>query len=560
MSTSQLSLASAVVGAVCALAAADTTCNSFITANPGLPVPFCDDFDTYCQNPPAWPDACPGGTGAAPTPMRQLWSNSSWNHNTNQYCGAEFAVEEGTTILQSPPYGGRSPNGGDEHGTLGQETVDLITCTGLYGRKGNPDPNHHKCKPLSNVYGSGVSAVTGTDTNPLVLTFTMSGGIQAANKLPWSTGYLELALDDNPVPVEGQYSAPRKTNAPMDYVWVGAQDFGETCASCYGLCGPNNGVHVPWRTICQQEFRRTVAPGTCPDLDTVIRPVLAIGANAELDNNPCHCELVSGSQQPQNYHLSYFDGSVWRVLKTGMGGPGSVGDFNLGDKITSVTLIIKSTTVDIHMVNNKNGYNDWAYGLPRMYTGGFNKLRGGAAAGCELESSGQYRCKQPGNGKKCLVEGGSRCDGGGYQVQNSGYVAFDNVLLYGGEGVTQSGSCCHEDGTCTDDVFPAACAAPGDLHGGPNSHCGETSCCPRGSYTWADADTDHDVDADDFGVFQRCITGSNPPGGIPAGCECFDRAGSAAGIDEDDFAAFEDCVTGPGVPWAPTVDCPANSN
>lgn len=76
---------------------------------------------------------------------------------------------------------------------------------------------------------------------------------------------------------------------------------------------------------------------------------------------------------------------------------------------------------------------------------------------------------------------------------------------------------------------------------------------------FADADADRDVDMDDFGVFQRCFTGT--AGSLPAvpesgySCTCFDRD-DANGVDATDLAAFEACMTGPAVPWAPSQDCP----
>lgn len=68
---------------------------------------------------------------------------------------------------------------------------------------------------------------------------------------------------------------------------------------------------------------------------------------------------------------------------------------------------------------------------------------------------------------------------------------------------------------------------------------------------WADSDGDRDVDADDFGHFQRCYTGRI--GSIPTlpgyPCVCFDRQGDGW-IDEADYAEFQNCVSGPSVPWS----------
>ncbi len=68
-----------------------------------------------------------------------------------------------------------------------------------------------------------------------------------------------------------------------------------------------------------------------------------------------------------------------------------------------------------------------------------------------------------------------------------------------------------------------------------------------------DSDGDQDVDADDFGILQRCWTGAGDPGGTfrQADCHCMDRNGDSA-IDEADLGAFLSCVSGPAVPADPS--------
>ncbi len=76
-------------------------------------------------------------------------------------------------------------------------------------------------------------------------------------------------------------------------------------------------------------------------------------------------------------------------------------------------------------------------------------------------------------------------------------------------------------------------------------------CSPT---VWADADDDHDVDLDDFGVWQQCVTGSTP--GLPAGldyCKCLDREVPFNVIDVADFVEFTRCASGANVPWTPAV-------
>ena len=76
-----------------------------------------------------------------------------------------------------------------------------------------------------------------------------------------------------------------------------------------------------------------------------------------------------------------------------------------------------------------------------------------------------------------------------------------------------------------------------------------------------DVDDDGDVDQDDFGFFQTCITGPNDPDNVFPGlsndCKCTDRTGPGGvpdnAIDQQDVAAFEECATGPDIPIDITV-------
>lgn len=71
---------------------------------------------------------------------------------------------------------------------------------------------------------------------------------------------------------------------------------------------------------------------------------------------------------------------------------------------------------------------------------------------------------------------------------------------------------------------------------------------------FADANGDEAVDQADFAALQRCITG--PGGGVPPGCECFNRPqpGYPRGTNEIgafEIGAFAACVRGPAVPADP---------
>lgn len=78
---------------------------------------------------------------------------------------------------------------------------------------------------------------------------------------------------------------------------------------------------------------------------------------------------------------------------------------------------------------------------------------------------------------------------------------------------------------------------------------------------FADADRDHDVDQDDFGIWQQCFTGNRGTPQYPEtiySCHCFDRDTVPDGVDFDDLVEFENCRTGPGVPFDP--DNPGGCN
>ncbi len=84
---------------------------------------------------------------------------------------------------------------------------------------------------------------------------------------------------------------------------------------------------------------------------------------------------------------------------------------------------------------------------------------------------------------------------------------------------------------------------------------------------FADADEDGDVDQEDFGALEACITGpapGNPPiPEDPAYCVCFDRPEEPQGgeppvrdgaIDQQDISRFEACASGPGIMADETCD------
>jgi len=66
----------------------------------------------------------------------------------------------------------------------------------------------------------------------------------------------------------------------------------------------------------------------------------------------------------------------------------------------------------------------------------------------------------------------------------------------------------------------------------------------------ADFDDDNDVDLDDFGHLQACLTGWMVPQTDP---DCWDaRLDADEDVDEDDFALFRSCLSGAACPMDPT--------
>jgi len=533
---------------------------------------FCDDLELICNGAPACPPApqqpCPDGTPWSWKIIRQHWPRTSRINDTGNLCGIEFKGEEDDRYLEVVGLGTRDP-----YGDLGQNTVDLTA-------------------DIQHTWGSGYNAVVGTDENPLVLRYLVSGGIQTATHIMYDIGAMELFLDTG---------EPNRNRAPMDYVLVGADD-GTGCINCRSLCGGStDSAAAPWPYVCQSYETGTTGAPLCPPLQTVVRTAIAVGMNSLLDTNPCHCEKA-GNRVPTNPYLSFYDGLKWRVLHpdhpgpegenavwttTYDGPPVSPGVyFVLGRKYNIVTMTIKSTTVDIAMYARQTNINGTNYavlstvtGLKRAYLGKFNKLHGGASIGCQMDSNGAC----VGN-RHCLHPGYDTCDGSPKAIWNAKWLVFDDVYVSGGLPDGVPGACCLPGGGCVVGT-PTDCAAAGGVSAGPNvpcdpnpchgacclpsaecidtnhdacpgtfqgfmSDCATTFCpCPTPS---VDADADGDVDQGDFAVLQRCFA-SVEVGFPETRCVCFDRPeiGYPEGdgdIDMDDLAAFEACASGPGVP------------
>ncbi len=494
---------------------------------------FCDDMDWYCTRSTCGADPslpCPpdGSCPKSVAPPRAVWPR------TGRDCGgnipsaeAEVSVED-TLEVFSEPFGLYLPVIVNNAGQLAHTTVSVFD-------------------DIQNVHGT--PAVIATDANPLIVSVNLQN----------QTG---ARVYHHPVVFEVSYGADF---ANTDFV---ARD----CAPCPdGTPSFSEWAHV----ICAQHVD-TPIPG-CPDpnvLPPPIRKSIAAGYMSKLDTDPCY-ENAACAIAPKNDHLSYFDGRIWWKLTEGLF-PGS-GTFTVYDNLASMKLTIMSTTVKIEYwsYNETTVPNDDVSQLtvreysvataPRQYldegvSGAFDTLHAGTPPSCRLSDASadpwgtcvhelaNWRCRRPQRG-----------------LRAGGRQGWDDFVFAGGEPYTpppQDGACCLPTGVCAQ-LNQATCEAQGGTYNGDRLPCGAAPCWPAcGQTVYADANSDNDVDVDDFGEFQKCFN----PAGVGPGCACFDRGhGYPDGkIDLADFEAFQACATGANVPFVagehPNCPPPAGQN
>lgn len=487
---------------------------------------FCDDFDSYCStnyyDNVRWP-------GYPPTPDTTLCESaldmtySEWwlkQHWPKPYSGGpQFGMSNA-----DPDQGGVRLEGWD--GNPGWASLPFVAQSSG-NQDGYNDPNRGSAYAVFDMSDAiahrfpGSTAVNGTDDFPLVLRYWLSDdqsfsqfsqvGWGMVNNWPW---YMELFHGND--------------NAPTDYAIFNAS----YCPHPYG-----------WPVVCQQ------APGTapglpagCPPLSTVVHSSLTFGWMAPLDTNPCDVET---GRRPTMYHAATFDGLYWTRLKPGMY-PGNGGAFQYSMQQAYFEMTIRSTTYTVRLIAPVDTIQNVPRGectadcyqiristatLPRRYLGPFNKIAMGIAPGCELD---------PATG---ACKAGTVRDQHAWWWDDATCHWVDRVIVYGGVGNLTPGACCVRDDLCQSLTATACETANGRFHGS-GVNCGSVECCPM---PFADADHDGDVDLDDFGRLQTCLTGTAR--GVPPGCGCFERNNNH-GIDAGDIAAFMECVTGSNVPWS----------
>ncbi len=512
-----ITLAGVLVCSAAAPSQAGLWCYSIMTDPTVAQTIVCDDFDRYCVNPPAWPERCPNGSVPHQAPFDANWPEVTTSANPMRVHD-EYKVSGDPLYAESWPftaryYSGANPDAGNYYYDA-QRSRDLR-------------PGIAALDPSKNI-------VNGTDANPLILTFVYH--FHDEGRQYYQSQYVDLSLNDGTA----------IDRAPTDHA------HSEDCSQ-----GPGCGDMTGYPIICQQNDFAASSIWGCPPLSSLpAHSSIAVGILSWLDTNPCHC-MEEVAHAAQNWHLVSFDGKEWWTLKSNLfpgggtrtpigGAPEpppaeckikSPGDFGLFNGRNIVTVTIKTSTIKVELYYRQMCATDntqkwdithWAE-IPRQYLGGFNNISLGAAEGCELDASGQ--CTEP----RHLL--GPNGHGGNAEIDSVAVV--DGVLgTY-----TAEGACCESDGTCVL-ADQSACAILGGDFKGPGSTCETVLCCPT---PFADADRDGDVDQPDFGAWQLCLTG--PGGGVPAGCECFDRD-SDNNVDADDFLEFGRCWTGPNVPWS----------
>lgn len=458
---------------------------------------MCDDFDSYCDGGTAWPGYPP--TDPAPAACASGSSSSSTNFRANwaEMTGAcGFDMRIGDDQKYSSPFSMKYPAGIEDFIDVEEEqrVYDMLG-QGAIGMA------------ASRRGVSTANAVNGTADAPLTFFFILWLGGTDNLFGQFKDLYLELALGDD--------------RAPTDYV------MSENCSQI-PCGGPSTGFPI----VCQTANPLVPRPSACPPLSTTIHAAMAFGLLSKIDMNPCHPELCStGAHHPQNNHPAFFDGNRWWVVKGGYGGAN--GDFSLTKAYHRFSMTITDTQVTLNMWAPGAAVSPYTATFPRQYTGPFDRVRIGVGQGCVLN----------GTTGECAAPVTYDCINGSH----GGNPWVDDVVLYDGVLVNEGVGACCLDGVCTENGSSADCAAQGGTFLGNNSTCTSAVCCPT---PWADADNDNDVDQADFGAYQLCYTGSS--GGVPAGCECFDRNADSK-VDATDFNAFSNCFTGANVPWSQTI-------
>lgn len=458
---------------------------------------FCDDFDRYCIDPPAYPEQCdPLVAERDNGAMEAIW-------DAQHSCGWAAGVHD--EYCSSGPYCAKI-------GCQPWNNELGYANTGLANR-------------IRARFGTTYTQVLATDLTPLTMEFAVNGRL--GDRINAANLYVELGSG------RGGPLLPAGTNCLTNWV------ISPNCR----LCG-DSGDQDYYPIICRQN----PTPSGCADVGTAsVLPAIAAGVLAFLDRDPCHCAESRG-HWPYATHLAFFDGRQWHTLRKGLfpdpgGTEPAPGDFALvtGNVQHRVRLTVKSASVIVELRVGSPVVLSRCE-VPRAYIGPFDSMLMGYQTPCQLvegtwNCNGAEDCNGPcGPVKSCCVSG----------APGGGTMAVDDIALHGGQGYATEGACClpaTPDYLCTT-AYQGDCTAMGGIFKGSGISCDDptTSCCPP---LPPDHDADGDVDMQDFGWFQTCMSGSlvAPP---TFGCRCADFDGEND-VDQADFEIFYGCLSGSNV-------------
>lgn len=386
----------------------------------------------------------------------------------------------------------------------------------------------------------GASAVQGTDANPLHFEYFVDLDYDGWF---WHNRFMEMTCSTD--------------RAPTPMTWT-------TC--------PENG-----------KTRRYLDPNG----DGQVHGSIAVGVVAMTDTTPCGT-LGQGDEKHEVDHLVVYDGRYWRILEDY---PTDGDSLPLCNRWNRIYVDIRTSEIDIRIVSRYNTATgncdadpklDKTVTIPREYLGPFTAIVMGGVV--DEQSIGQCVSSVCDGGANhggacttdtdcppatgCIEEGSPGTD-----VQHNHYRDWlDNVTVQGGAAdvyadpcpdIQVFGACCVRTGwgwgTCSITTQDDCENNLGGTYLGNGTGCGTNNenCdfCPD---PFADTDRDLDVDQQDFGVFQACVTGQGATT-LDPNCECLDRDNDGAGdgdVDQDDWGTFEACASGPDVPADPTCGDP----
>lgn len=483
----------------------------------GSPVIACDDFDDYCPDPPC-NDAI-GDDTPDQAAFLALWPSDGCHTEPDEFGVSEpiyARVQADTTCGE---WSGDPPAPPGSEPCADSLPFAIRQVKGLYypDAKNNQylfDGTSHKydMRPRIAQLDPTKGSVNGTIANPLVLKFV-----------------LDLPGDST-----------HRFDAAQTNRYVELTDGSDRAAAEVQIIECDTG-----------KLRPQVTTDDGMDHDSI-----AIGMFAVLDPDPC-----SPEDKPLTYRLSVYNGDRWYELKGnifGYGNPSGDG-LKVGGHLNYVTLTITDTLyVEINSTIDGLPWNETAT-VPREYTGGFSAMHvgNGACLPCNkrnyvdnLVLTGGELGAPISTGACCLDDGSCIPDisAAGCENLHGGTYKGDGVDCVTASCPIPNGACCLPTGTCLE-IDEASCLSQDGEFTGAHSICGDILCCPK---PFGDSDGDLDMDQTDFAAFQVCFTGAI--GGVPAGCECYDRddatgaQGGDGDIDGADFVWFENCITGPTVP------------